>query len=83
MLGAPRVQSSLRATPRGGTDEYYVEAENASGKGKSRITFIEDDADVWLDYLPSAILALAISDIFVAVGCEDGNLFVYTHAGRQ
>lgn len=82
-LGAPRVQSSLRATPRGGTDEYFIEAENSSGKGKNKVTFIEDDADVWIDYLPTAILALAISENFVAVACEDGNLSVYTHAGRQ
>ena len=84
VLGAPRVQSVLRATPRNGTDEYYIEAENSSSsKGKNKVTFIEDGADVWLDYLPSAVLAMAISESFCAVACEDGNLFAYSHAGRQ
>jgi protein HIRA/HIR1 len=83
-LGSPQIQSVLRATPKDGSDEYYLEAENATTPaGKNKVTFLEDGADVWLDYLPSAMLAMAVSDSFCAVACEDGNLFAYSHAGRQ
>lgn len=84
MLGTPQIQSVLRAKSSEGTDEYYLEAENAgTPAGTNKVTFIEDGADIWLDYLPTAVLATAISESFCAVACEDGNLFVYSHAGRQ
>jgi protein HIRA/HIR1 len=84
MLGTPQIQSVLRAKSSEGTDEYYLEAENAgTPAGSNKVTFIEDGADIWLDYLPTAILAMAISESFCAVACEDGNLLVYSHAGRQ
>jgi hypothetical protein len=84
MLGSPQIQSVLRATPKDGGDEYYIEAENASNAtGKNKVTFLEDGADIWVDYLPSAVLVMAVSDTFCAVACEDGNLYVYSHAGRQ
>jgi len=84
LLGTPQIQSVLRAKPSEGTDEYYLEAENAgTPAGSNKVTFIEDGADIWLDYLPTAILAMAVSESFCAVACEDGSLFVYSHAGRQ
>lgn len=84
MLGMPQIQSALRAKSKEGTDEYYLEAENASTpSGHNKVTFIEDGADIWLDYLPTAVLAMAISEHFCAVACEDGNLLLYSHAGRQ
>jgi len=84
MLGMPPIQSVLRVKTSEGTDEYYLEAENAgTPAGSNKVTFIEDGADIWLDYLPTAVLAMAISDQLCAVACEDGNLFVYSHAGRQ
>lgn len=84
LLPPRRVLETLRATPESGTDEYYIQAENSSNhKGKNKVTFVEDDNDIWLDYLPTAILAMAITDSFCAVACEDGGLVAYTHAGRQ
>jgi protein HIRA/HIR1 len=74
----------LRATPKDGGDEFYIEAENASNAtGKNKVTFLEDGADIWVDYLQSAVLVMAVSDTFCAVACEDASLYVYSHAGRQ
>jgi protein HIRA/HIR1 len=83
VLGSPQIQSVLRAKTKDGSDEYFLQAENAGSGGYNKVTFIEDGADIWLDYLPSAILVMAISENFCAVACEDGNLYVYSHAGRQ
>ena len=84
MLGTPQIQSVLRAKPTTGTDEYYMEAENAeTPAGSNKVTFIEDGEVIWLDYLPTAILAMAISESFCAVACEDGNLLLYSHTSRQ
>jgi protein HIRA/HIR1 len=84
MLGIPQIQNVLRAKSSEQTDEYYLEAGNAgTAAGRNKVTFIEDGGDIWLDYLPTAVLAMAISENFCAVACEDGALLVYSHAGRQ
>ena len=80
----PSVQSVLRSKPIEGVSDIYLEAENSDDeKGKNVITFNRDGEDVWLDYLPAAVLSMAVSENFSAVACEDGDLRVYTSAGRQ
>lgn len=49
----------------------------------SEINYRTDGKIVWLDFLPSAVLDLVITESFVAVACEDATLNVYSTAGRR
>lgn len=82
-LPMPGVQSLLRAVP---LDEVnlYLEAENSDDeKRKNKITYTQMDVDIWIDYLPAPALAMAVSERFSAVACEDGEVRAYSPAGRQ
>lgn len=80
----PSVQTVLRTKPVDSALNAYLEAENAdTDEGENRITLTRDGEDEWLDFVPAAVLSMAMSQKFCAVACEDGNLRVYSPAGRQ
>jgi protein HIRA/HIR1 len=82
-LPVPSIQTILRVKPRGVDSTIYLEAQNAEDlKGKNKITYCANGQDQWLHYLPSAVLAMAMSTAFCAVACVDGSVFAYTPAGR-
>ena len=83
-LSVVHVQRLLRAKPRDGDESVYFEAQNAeNARGKTKVTYCANGHDRWLDYLPAAVLALAITSTFCAAACEEGSVFVYSPAGRQ
>lgn len=65
-------------------ESIHLEVTNAAdSKGKNKVTYSQDGQDMWLDYVPAAVLGLVLTGSFAAVGCEDGGVIVYTPAGRQ
>lgn len=86
-LPIPTIQSILRVKPSGGIGEqldHYLEVENAKDKeGRNKVMLNYEDGVVWVDYLPSPVLALAVGVKGSVVGCEDGSVVVYSPAGRQ
>lgn len=90
-LAAPAIQSALREYSRDGGDEkekekdkMYVEANNAIEAGiKNKVTCSVGGQDAWIDYVPSPVMRVVFTSVYAAVGCEDGNVVVYSIAGRQ
>ena len=84
-LPVPRIQTVLRAKPNDSSDEtLYIEAQSAESlSGRNRVAYCQGGQDLWLDFLPSAIMVMAITERFCAVGCEDGSIVAYSPAGRQ
>jgi len=83
-LPVPCIQNILRAKSRNPDLQSYVEAQNAENAGgKNKVIYSANGQDQWIDYLPSAILGLAMSASFSAVACEDGSVYIYSPAGRQ
>jgi protein HIRA/HIR1 len=90
-LAAPAIQSAHRAYSRDGGDEkekekdkVYVEANNAVEAGqKNKVTCSMGGQDAWIDYVPSPVMRVVFTSAYAAVGCEDGNVVVYSMAGRQ
>ncbi|WWD19490.1 hypothetical protein CI109_103951 [Kwoniella shandongensis] len=85
ILSVPQVQSVVRATQtdvKGGT--AYLEAHNAvDAIAQNLVTFHKDGQSQWVEYLPSAVLSLAVTSSFSAVACEDGSVRVYSLGGRH
>ncbi|KAK8853078.1 hypothetical protein IAR55_003779 [Kwoniella newhampshirensis] len=84
-LSVPQVQSVVRATQTDSSSKAaYLEAHNAiNDTGQTIITFSKDGENLWIDYLPSPVLAIAVSSSFSAVACEDSSVRVYSPAGRH
>ncbi|OCF32185.1 protein HIR1 [Kwoniella heveanensis BCC8398] len=83
-LPVPQIQSLIRASMLAEEGNGYLEAQNSSSaSGVNKLVFARDDSHQWVNYLPSAILALAVTSTFCAAACEDGSVHVYTVAGRQ
>lgn len=83
-MPVPGIQTVLRAIPQDSDEAVYIEAHNAEdSKGKNKVIYCQDGQDQWIDFVPSAVVCMAISSRFATLGCEDGNLFVYSPAGRQ
>ncbi len=51
--------------------------------GPSEVQYSTNKDIQWLDYLPSPVLALAVSTKFSAVAMEDGTVSVYSRTGRR
>lgn len=84
-LPIPAVRAVLRVKPKVAADaSLYFEARNAeSAREKNTVVLSQSGKDVWIDYVPSAVLAATMTDRFCAVGCEDGTVIVYSSFGRQ
>ncbi|WVW85995.1 hypothetical protein I302_108033 [Kwoniella bestiolae CBS 10118] len=83
-LPIPQVQSIVRATLSQEEGSGYLEAHNSSSAdGVNKITFVKDGQDQWVDYLPSAVLALAVTSKVCAAAMEDGGVVIYSSSGRQ
>lgn len=81
-LPLPSIQSALRVQQEDGPGVFT--AENGEGDDAHySVTFSQGGKDLWLDFVPSAILAIVATSKFCAVACEDGSVRVYTVAGRQ
>ncbi|WVF73156.1 hypothetical protein IAT40_007975 [Kwoniella sp. CBS 6097] len=83
-LPVPQVQSLIRATMLAEEGNAYIEAQNSpAADGVNKLIFARDDANQWVVYLPSAVLALAVTSSFCAAACEDGSVNIYSVCGRQ
>lgn len=51
--------------------------------GATEVTFADGKQTLWLDYLPSPVLALTASTTFCAAASQDGSVNVYSHTGRR
>lgn len=51
--------------------------------GQTEVTFADGKQTLWLDYLPSPVLALTASTTFCAAATQDGSVNVYSHTGRR
>ncbi|KAI7216310.1 hypothetical protein KC333_g4905 [Hortaea werneckii] len=82
------------ATSDGTADDANVvfEARNASGPSRTgraqdreptRITLSKRNQNLWLDFLPRAVLLTTGNRHFWAAACEDGSLHFWTPAGRR
>lgn len=49
----------------------------------TEVTFADGKHTLWLDYLPSPVLALTASTTFCAAATQDGSVNVYSHTGRR
>lgn len=79
-LPLPTIQTLLRAT----SGSVYLEARNGSTPAeKNQVVYNRDGTDVWVDFVDSAVVVLAVSEKCAAVGCEDGTVHIYSEAGRQ
>ena len=83
LLPVPSVQTLLRATSRDDPG-VHIEASNAATAAeRNRITLVVSGQDVWVDYVPSAVLCMTATSKFAAVALENGSLLLYSPAGRQ
>ena len=85
LLPVPGVQTVLRVQSPGADDgQIYLEARNSeTARGKTVVTLSDDGENRWLDVLPSAVLAVHLTNQLAAVACENGSLVVYSPAGRR
>src|SRR5258708_1827660 len=51
--------------------------------GATEVTFADGKQTLWLDYLPSPVLALTASATFCAAATQDGSVNVYSQTGRR
>lgn len=51
--------------------------------GPTELTFADGKQTLWLDYLPSPVLALTASTTFCGAATQDGSVNVYSHTGRR
>jgi hypothetical protein len=47
------------------------------------ITYRIGERDIWISFLPSAVLDMALTARMCVVACEDGTVLTYSLAGRQ
>lgn len=81
-LSLPSIQSGLRVQQEDGSGVFTAE-NGTDDKPHHSVTFAQGGKDLWLDFLPSAILAIVATSKFCAAACEDGSVRIYTTAGRQ
>ena len=85
MLPVPQIQTLLRVKSSASNDDsLYFEAQNSeNAKGKTKLALCQGGQNQWLDYVPSAVMSIVMTDKFCAIGCEDGSVTAYSSAGRQ
>lgn len=81
MLPVPPPLTFLSANVEG--SDFVFEARNSEGDGATEVTFADGKQTLWLDYLPSPVLALTASTTFCAAASQDGSVNVYSHTGRR
>jgi protein HIRA/HIR1 len=80
-LPHPLLQTMLRAKV---DDESYVEASNAeNAERKNKVTFVEGDEVMWVDYQASGVVMAVGCERFVAIGREDGTVVAFGVGGRR
>ena len=67
---------------------FMLEARNPSqlrvqDQEPCRVTVTNRGLPVWQDYLPRSALLLTGNQRFWSIACEDGSIYVWTHAGRR
>lgn len=43
----------------------------------------QEGTQLWMDYVPSAILLMTGNEIYSAIGCEDGSIYIYSPQGQR
>lgn len=43
----------------------------------------QEGVQLWVDYVPSAILIMTGNELYSAIGCEDGSIYIYSPNGRR
>ncbi|KAG2063900.1 histone transcription regulator 1 [Suillus decipiens] len=81
LLPVPPLLTFLSANVEG--SDFVFEARNSEGDGATEVTFADGKQTLWLDYLPSPVLALTASTTFCAAAMQDGSVNVYSHTGRR
>lgn len=82
-LGVPQVKSFICHNQSGGYP-YVLEARNAENShDPTKITFMRGQKMEWIDYLRSSVVLLVGTPMFVAAGCEDGGVIIWTLSGRR
>ncbi|KAG2751185.1 hypothetical protein P692DRAFT_20952439 [Suillus brevipes Sb2] len=81
LLPVPPLLTFLSANVEG--SDLVFEARNSEGDGPTEVTFADGKQTLWLDYLPSPVLALTASTTFCGVATQDGSVNVYSHTGRR
>ncbi|KAL7412023.1 WD40-repeat-containing domain protein [Mrakia frigida] len=79
-MAVPPVRSYIKALSEESGD--WVEATNDLS-APIEISHHSGATTEWLDYLPSPVIALVITSLYSAFGCEDGSLSVYSPTGRK
>jgi protein HIRA/HIR1 len=63
---------------------HYFEIQfSHTGLVPSEIAYYSGRQTQWLDYVPTPIIAIAITTVFGAVALQDGTLNVYSLTGRR
>ncbi|KAL8829076.1 MAG: hypothetical protein Q9191_002222 [Dirinaria sp. TL-2023a] len=67
---------------------FVFEARNPSqlrvqDQEPCRVTVTKRGLPVWQDYLPRSALLLTGNQRFWSIACEDGSIYVWSHAGRR
>ncbi|KAL1412113.1 HIR complex subunit [Vanrija albida] len=83
LLPLPSIQTVVRVQQDEGGG--VITAENdASDSSRSSVSFSANGKDIiWIDYVPSPILAVVATSAFCAAAAEDGTVRVYSVSGRH
>lgn len=82
-LGTPQIKSFISHHQQGGFS-YVLEARNAeNAHDPTKITFMRGTKIDWVDYLRAPVVLLVGTPSFVAAGCEDGGIIIWTPSGRR
>lgn len=83
-LGVPQIKSLITHNSNSGTVAYVLEARNAENShDPTKLTFMRGIKIEWIDYLRSSVVLMTGTSQFVAVGCEDGGILIWTPSGRR
>ncbi|KZT28062.1 WD40 repeat-like protein [Neolentinus lepideus HHB14362 ss-1] len=84
VLSVPALLTYLSTKVEGsGSEESVFEAKNSDNADNFEVVFVSRKQTQWLDYLPSATLALAATNVYCACASDDGSVNVYSPQGRR
>lgn len=66
-----------------GSEDLVFEAKNSENADNFEVVLVKGKQTQWLDYLPSAVLALAATQVYCACATDDGSVHVYSPQGRR
>ncbi|KAF7980268.1 hypothetical protein HWV62_39019 [Athelia sp. TMB] len=81
VLPTPSLMSALTVKVEGSEDT--LEAKNSDGDDPTEVALTSGKQTLWLDFLPSRVLAMTGTASFSAVALEDGSVVVYSPNGRR